>query len=423
MRNNLRSAGDALYAIPAAIPRKQWMRAETACQSAGIAQEVGAAVVNLQKGWTENSDMNDLMQRDGGDALVALLKSAAEPVKSKSRYKLLGANDLRSMSPMVWRVRGVLPNEGLAVLFGPSGSGKSFLALDMAAAIPEGRPWFGCRVEASPVVYVALEGESGFKQRMAAWEAHTGRAQPDDMHMVLQPFVLTNPHDVKELAAVVPPGSVVFIDTLNRAAPTADENSSIDMGEILSAAKQLQCLTHGPVVLLHHTGKDGSKGPRGHSSLLANADTVIEVSRNEDRRQWKIAKAKDGKDGEVHRFMLQVEALGTDHYGDPITSCVVVRDTAAEDVRAVKLPQGGNQKLVLAVLRDLLQVAGSQKLKAAPSVCPLGLPAIELESALPCIAERMTCERSRRVTRAKEAIEGLVSRGVLCSQAGWIWFV
>lgn len=65
-----------------------------------------------------------------------------------------------------------------------------------------------------------------------------------------------------------------------------------------------------------------------------------------DRREWKVAKSKDGQDGNADPFKLEIETLGPDDYGDAITSCVVVRDTA-QNVRAVKLPQGGNQRLLL----------------------------------------------------------------------------
>jgi hypothetical protein len=136
-----------------------------------IALEVGALVASMPEGEANNFDANDLAQRDGGDVLAALLEAATEPPKPAPRYKLLGADDLRNMPALQWRVRGVLPAEGLAGLYGPSASGKSFLALDMAAAIAEGRRWFDCRVQAAPVVYAALEGEAGFKLRVAAWEA------------------------------------------------------------------------------------------------------------------------------------------------------------------------------------------------------------------------------------------------------------
>jgi len=323
--------------------------------AAEIAQAVGCAVAYMPQGEAQNFDANDLAQRDGFDVLAALLEAATEPPKPEPRYKLLGADELRNLPPLAWRVRGVLPAVGLAALYGPSASGKSFLAFDMAAAIAEGQRWFDCRVEAAPVVYAALEGEAGFKLRAQAWEVSRGRALPDGLRMMLQPFKLTDGQDVLDLAAVVPAGAVVVLDTLNRAAPTADENSSRDMGEILEAAKTLQTLTRGLVLLVHHTGKNAAAGLRGHSSLFAAMDAAIEVSRDGDRREWKVAKSKDGIDGEARPFKLQVETLGVEETGEAITSCVVLRDTAAQDVRAVKLPQGGNQKIVLTALRAMFK--------------------------------------------------------------------
>lgn len=383
-----------------------------------IARDVGAAVAYMPDGWEQNSDVNDLAQRDGGDVLAELLEAASEPPKPEPRYKLLGSADLAALPPLVWCVRGVLPAVGLAALYGPSASGKSFLGFDMAAGIAEGRRWFDCRVEAAPVVYAALEGEAGFKLRAQAWEAHRGRTLPAGLRMVLQPFKLTEPQDVADLAAVVPAGAVVFLDTLNRAAPTADENSSRDMGEILSAAKQLQTLTGGLVVLIHHTGKDATKGLRGHSSLFAAMDAAVEVSRDGDRREWRVAKSKDGQDGDAHPFKLQIETLAIDDQGDPVTSCVVVPDRDAQDVRTVKLPQGGNQRLVLDALRPMFKDGTTGKPGA-----PLLRPCIELEAAVTAGAGRLTCETWRRATRTRDAITGLVSRGLVGCNEGWIWLV
>ena len=384
--------------------------------AAQIARDVGAVVAAMPDGEPQNFDCSDLAARDGMDVLEALLLAAREPAKPEPRYKLLGGSELRDLPPLAWRVRGVLPAVGLGALFGPSASGKSFLAFDMAAAIAEGQSWFDCRVEAAPVVYAALEGEAGFKLRAQAWEVSRGRALPDGLRMMLQPFKLTAPRDVSDLAAVVPAGAVVFIDTLNRAAPTADENSSKDMGEILEAAKVLQAKTGGLVVLVHHTGKNAAAGLRGHSSLFAAMDAAVEVSRDGDRREWKVAKSKDGADGDAHPFKLHIEALGVDEYGDAVTSCTVRIDTNTQDVQRVKLPQGGNQRLVYEGIRGLFKDGISGK----PGAPPLR-PCIELEAAVLAGAARLTCASDRRATRTREAITGLVSRGVLGLNGGWLW--
>ena len=323
-----------------------------------IAREVGAAVAAMPEGEAPNFDANDYALREGFDALEVLLSRASEPPKPEPRFKLLGGADLQALPPLAWRIRGVLPTQGLASVYGASASGKSFLFLDMAAAIAEGRDWFGYRVTACPVVLVCLEGTAGVRLRVAAWERHHGRALPAGLRLVLQPFKLTEPQDVQDMAAAVltvGDGAVTFIDTLNASAPGIDENASRDMGTVIEAAKTLQGLTGGLVAAVHHSGKDATKGLRGHSSLFAALDAAIEVTRDGDRKEWKLAKAKDGADGTAHPFRLEVVQLAPDSEGEPVSSCVVRRDTALDDIRAVKLPQGGNQKLALDALRPLFR--------------------------------------------------------------------
>ena len=384
-----------------------------------IAREVAGSSVELPEGWPINADVNDYAQREGFDALDLLLSGASESAAPEHRFKLLGRDDLHALPPLSWRVRGVLPAVGLAALFGPSASGKSFLGFDLAAFIAEGRDWFGHRVNAAAVVYVALEGEAGFKLRAEAWEQANGRTLPAGLRLVLQGFKLVG--DVPDLAAAilaaVGAGAVVFVDTLNRAAPTADENSSRDMGEILEGAKQLQALTGGLVVLIHHTGKDATRGLRGHSSLFAAMDAAVEVSRDGDRREWRVSKAKDGQDGEAFPFRLEVVQLPPDEDGEPVTSCVVRRDESPENATRSRLPKGGNQKVVLDALGDLLRKSADRGKAGAPPQ----RPCVETEAAVDAIAPRLTVEPLRRKERARHALTGLVAAGVVTCREGWLW--
>ncbi|MCM0610585.1 MAG: AAA family ATPase [Ideonella sp. WA131b] len=384
-----------------------------------IAREVGAAVAAMPEGEARNFDANDYALREGIDALEVLLSSASEPPKPEPRFKLLGRDDIAALPPLAWRVRGVLPTVGVAALFGPSASGKSFLAFDLAAHIAEGREWFAYRVTAAPVVYVVLEGEAGFKLRAEAWEQAHGRKLPAGLRLVLQGFKLTG--DVPDLAAAilaaVGAGAVVFVDTLNRAAPMADENSSRDMGEILEGTKELQRLTAGLVVLVHHTGKDAARGLRGHSSLFAALDAAVEVTRDGERKEWKVSKAKDGADGDAHPFRLEVVQLPQESDGEPVSSCVVRRDMGTADVARVKLPQGGNQRIVLDALRPMFKASPRFGMGGAPA----SRPCIELEPALCAAGAALPCASDRRTERTREAITGLVARGVLGCGEGWLW--
>ena len=382
-----------------------------------IARELAAQFVTMPDGWPANADANDLAQRDGFDALEALLLAPKVPAQ---RFRLLGSADLHALPPLAWCVRGVLPAHGLASVYGPSGSGKSFLVLDAAAAIADGAEWFGYRVKPAPVVYCALEGEAGFRVRVAAWEEAKGRRLPAGLRLVLQSFKLTDPQDVADLAAAVltaGAGAVVILDTLNRAAPEADENASADMGRILEAAKALQRLTGGLVLVVHHTGKDATRGLRGHSSLFAALDAAVEVTREGDRREWKVAKAKDGQDGAGHPFRLEVVDLGEDDEGETVTSCVIAPDESPQDVTRSRLPKGGNQKVVLDALGELLRKSATFGRAGAPPV----RPCVQLEPAVEAIAPRLTCEPKRQKERVRQALTGLTASGVVTCREGWLW--
>lgn len=288
------------------------------------------------------------------DAMTEVIDRQIAALAKKPRFNPLPADALEAMPSLNWRIKGVLPAEGIAAIYGPSGSGKSFLGVAFAVAIAEGSPIFEHATKPAAVLYVGLEGESGYRGRVIAWQRHNGRAMPEGVRFLLQPFRLTDPQDVAELAATLPKGCVVFIDTLNRAAPNIDENSSKDMGAVIEGAKTLQRLTDGLVVLIAHTGKDGTKGLRGHSSLFAALDAAVVVERNDEARSWKVDKAKDGRDGETHYFRLSVVEVGMDEDGDMVTSCVVVPDTAPASPGAK--PLNAIQKLAMEAFREACRI-------------------------------------------------------------------
>ncbi len=251
---------------------------------------------------------------------------------------------------MRWCVKGLLPDEGIAAVYGPSTSGKSFLALDLACAIAEGRTWFGRRVTPHDVVYAVLEGDAGFSARLAAWEQHNRRALPKRLKFIVEPMSLLD--DVMKLTVSLYgiDRPVVFIDTLNASIPGADENSSRDMGMAIEAAKNIARFTIGGLlVLVAHTGKDESRGLRGHSSLFAALDAAIQTTRDGDTRSWCAAKAKDGLDGDTCGFRLRQVFLGVDSDGDTITSCVVEQvDAPDRPVRRLGEVEGAVLEFLIA---------------------------------------------------------------------------
>ncbi len=349
-------------------------------------------------------------------------RTVAPAIADANRYKVLTGADLRNMLPMQWRVKDVLPAMGLAQIFGPSKSGKSFLAIGLACAICEGREWFGHRVKAAPVIYLALEGEAGLKQRVGAWEAHNERALPEGFGLVMQPFNVTTGQDIADLGAVVPVGAVVFIDTLSRAMPGLDENSGKDMGLILQGAKLLADRCQGLVILVHHTGKDDARGARGHSSLTGALDGSIWVKRAGDNRSWSTDKVKEGKDGGSTTFTLLTVPVGIDEDGDVIKSCVVEAGTGLPVVVALSDPS----QIALDVLKNLLETTGVPAPKSIMDV--MFVDALQVVSAAAwraaCYASGMVGTDAVQDTKRKafkRAMDDLIHRDMVRTDESLVW--
>lgn len=356
-----------------------------------------------------------------GDSDPSALACLVPPPPVAPRFQLLTSRQVDAMPAMRDLVKGILPAEGIAAIFGPSASGKSFLLLDLLASIATGRDWFGHRVYGTaPVVYVGLEGQGGIRKRKLALEAKFGPL-PDYFHFVLSGGLdLRNATDRAGLIAAVKAtggeGAIICIDTLNAAAPGADENSSQDMGAIIGGAKMIQAALGGLVILVHHTGKDTSKGLRGHSSLLAALDAAIAVERDNSGRRWKIAKAKDDEDGDEHAFILSPKIIGEDEDGATVSSCFVSSDIAPSPPRP-KGPQGGHQRAIYDCLQEML--------KNSPHIgqggAPAGTPCVALSDLLDELKGRLAVEPERLWERARTAITGLTNRQCVVMRENWLW--
>ena len=276
----------------------------------------------------------------------------SDETKAKKKFNFLTTTELANKPPLTWRVKGLLPDRGIASIYGASGSGKSFLALDLMAAVVRSETFYGSKTNQCPVVYVALEGTGGIANRIKAYETHHKVKLPSSFRVVTDMLSLFNSDAEIFAEAVKEEGlneGVIVIDTLAQSAPGTDENSSADMGKIISNAQALQKATDGLVVLVHHTGKDARRGARGHSSFGAALDAGIEVKRTQGGREWRRAKVKDGEDGLTYHFNLEPVFLGIDEDGDEITSCVAVGDYFR--TKQPKAPTGKHQNSILNALR------------------------------------------------------------------------
>lgn len=300
-----------------------------------------------------------------------------------------------------WIIKGVLPRAELAVVYGESGSGKSFAVLDMVAAVARGIPWRGHKVTKGRVVYICAEGAGGFRKRVIAYAARQGISLVD-----IELFVIPNAPNLllkeealeltKAIVAAVGKADIVVIDTLAQTTPGGNENAGEDMGKALSHCKGIHRGTKALVLLVHHSGKDASKGARGWSGVRAACDAEFEVLRLPMGRMLRTSKQKDGDDGEAWGFDLDIVDIGVDEDGDPVTSCVIkeVEVNLAKATSAKAM--GPVEKIVAGVINTIAesQTAG-----------------IEIDEVLKAAAVLMDApdsgKRDTRRQRARRALEAL----------------
>lgn len=145
--------------------------------------------------------------------------------------------------------------------------------------------------------------------------------------------------------------SIVVLDTYAQVMIGGDENSAVDGGTAITHCKGIHRGSGAMVILIHHSGKDSTKGARGWSGLRAAADVEIEVIRSNEHRAAKVTKLKDGEDGREYGFTLDPVMIGVDEDGEPITSCHLIHNENGAPKKA-KEPGGANQKMILDVLRE-----------------------------------------------------------------------
>ena len=282
--------------------------------------------------------------------------------------------------PVKWLIDKVLPVGAFTALYGPPGSFKSFIALDIAEAIATGRTWMGNEVsEQGSVLYIAGEGFGGVGARIKACKQHHQTEDGAPIYVIRHQLNLRSSiEDFNALVLAVETlvmetgidFKLIIIDTLARAFGGGDENSASDMMQFVVTCGHIQKIVQdAALMILHHSGKDSAKGMRGSSALLGAVDTELELIRFEDSMKGIIrtAKQKDGEDGTRYGFeMVSVELkppAGSLQIGDPVTSLAVQASDFNESAKAVRgnSGKGKNQRMVMTTLDTVVKSSGVLK--------------------------------------------------------------
>ena len=286
--------------------------------------------------------------------------------------------------PVKWLIHSVIPVGAFTALYGPPGSFKSFIALDIAESIATGRTWMGNEViEQGAVLYICGEGFGGVGARIKACKQHHQTEDGAPIYVIRHQLNLrASVEDFNALMIAIENlvselginFKMIIVDTLARAFGGGNENDSADMGAFITACGRIQQIVQDcALMILHHSGKDQSRGLRGHSSLLGAVDTELELLRFEESMKGVItvSKQKDGQDNTRIGFeMVKVELSAPNkslQIEDPVTSLAVqaselgAYDAMKKDSKS-NAGHGKNQVLSLQCLESAIKKNGFLKL-------------------------------------------------------------
>lgn len=231
-------------------------------------------------------------------------------------HELLG-----TIKAIDWLVDGYLENDALGMLYGPSGGGKSFVAVSLACSIATGTKWFGMSVKQGAVFYIAGEGHQGLTRRFAAWSKATGTAITKETPLFKSnravqfldadsaEVVTTEVHALAERTGYVP--SLIQIDTLARNFGNGDENKQQDANRFVEAMDALRRQFGCHIMVVHHAGHDSERA-RGSSVFRAAMDQELHVKGANGRLELLVTKMKDAEIPVPKRFKITQIGLGVE---------------------------------------------------------------------------------------------------------------
>lgn len=320
-------------------------------------------------------DTGTLIEKNGSlvcwDCLVKI-------TRQEQRLFVSGTDLLNDEARIDWLVKGLIESDSIGQLFGPSGGGKSFVALDLSLCIASGQNWNDRPVKRGVVLYLSGEGRTGMKRRFKAWHKINS--------INLSCFQLsqhTVPFDETALSKIMKSGKeielttgedvrLIVVDTLARHL-CGDENSTREMGEFISTCEDIRSQFPGSTLLIvHHTGnsEEAKTRSRGSSALKAAMDFEI----NCDKGLLTFTKMKDALQPEPLPFLLRPVPIGFDEEGEEIVSCVV--EYGERSQRHVMAELTPNERMLLELIKgdqdiligDLRQLFYAKRREKEPDV-------------------------------------------------------
>jgi hypothetical protein len=311
------------------------------------------------------TDWNDLARVRGIDEVVHQLGLVTK--HNTTGFKFVRADGLE-LKEIHWLIEDYIEADSLAQVFGDPGSGKSFVAIDLACCVATGTAWHGHDVMQGAVFYIAGEGHNGLARRLKAWEIGTGASLDGaPLYKSQRAAMLYDASEaaivaeaIESLAKEAGKPSMIIIDTLARNMG-GDENSTEDMNSFIAHLdlyfrQKWNCC----VVIVHHSGAMDKDRSRGSTALRGAMDAEYKVEiLPSGHVQLTGKKMKDAEIPKPLTFSLtQVDLPLYDKYMQPIKGAHLVNQTPdisgiVEKAVERQAGMGKNQQKALNVLAGL----------------------------------------------------------------------
>jgi hypothetical protein len=331
-----------------------------------------------------------------------------------------------------WLVYDRIPESGVGLLSGQTGTYKSFQLIDLAVAVATGQNWLGrelCRP--GGVLYIAAEGIGNLPLRFNAVirdkllpqvSAGTFNGDPNRLPLAWKRRIkpLRDKQSLTELTQLAAQAQeqfkrefdldlvVIMLDTMSALAGWEDENDNAQAQQVMNTINHLSQVSKTFVLAADHYGKNASSGTRGASAREASADLVLASlgDRDEDtnvvtNKRLLIRKTRDGaSSGHEFAFETREVDLGiVDDYGYPVTQLVIDWEAGAAPSQS-----NASQSAVVAAVRAVLT--------ERPETCRLEDGSARRAVRATLVRRRFGTDwRARRAGAAEETVRKAFKRG------------
>ncbi len=199
--------------------------------------------------------------------------------KEKLKYTIRNASyALQPQAPPDWIVDKLITTSSVSIVFGESGSKKTYAMLSLGVCVALGKDWLNFKTKKSRVLFVDEEmGEYWISHRLGrAIRGELGDENIPFDFVSLAGFKLDKRESEELLEAEITRlgSQLVIIDSLSEIMD-GDENSKQETLPVFNALRRISASTGAALILVHHPNKIGLY--RGSSAIKQAVDLMVKV--------------------------------------------------------------------------------------------------------------------------------------------------